>query len=190
MKNNIIEELYTQKEIKTLCKNFCRIKNLSDDLHQELFEILMRMPESNLIDIRQRGEIEIFIKGILRNMVSKTGQFNKKFILPQRQKVDHIRKDEDGNETSIMDDLLSCEISDYIYEGMSKETKHLFLEAMEKVLNTDAISDFDKRILNARLKQSSNLNTAKAEKINERFVHESLRRSKKILKEKIEKEMQ
>ncbi|HEY4876656.1 MAG TPA: hypothetical protein VIH86_13850 [Puia sp.] len=189
---SIIENLYSRTDIKNWCKAACRFKlldeDLYEDLYQELFIALYKVPKTKLRQLNRIKKLDAYIRAIIRNMCS-SGKFHKNYVIPGKKTVEHISVDEDGNEMSKLD-LISNDIFDLIYEGKSKEQKHLYLEALEKVLASDAIYPFDKRVLLARLKHSSNLNTAKAENMNERFVHESVKRAKEVLKKEIEKELQ
>lgn len=78
-KNDIVQELYNSKEINEAISKM-EPSELRSDLKQEMFMVLMEMPEERLRDIHEKGFSKFFLIRTMLNMVkSDRSTFYKNF---------------------------------------------------------------------------------------------------------------
>ena len=72
-KNNILINLYNDKNVKNIIKSYTNSKYLYDELFQEVMLILMEMDENKLIKMYENKILPYWIVGIAKNQSISTG---------------------------------------------------------------------------------------------------------------------
>ena len=160
-KENLLGKLFLDPETDRTIASFTSDKYYREELKQELFVILYKKKESQLIRLYEKKKIHPYIAGIIARMFnSKTHDFSKKIKKPRQQIIDHIDKDgndliesiedPENNHHKLMENTIR-EVSklsvpdriifDYMLEGLT--IKDISLETG---INRSYISDMIKRI--------------------------------------------
>lgn len=118
----IINEIASSKEYRTICKRVCNNDPLWLDLFQDLTLILLEKEESTIESIYNQGAMKFFVVGILQNQFnSKTSPFFKKNKDYQLRNVG-VFVSEDTNEPHyILDDILQEEVGAIINDNAIDE---------------------------------------------------------------------
>lgn len=115
-RNQIIEEIYNDKQYIDYCLKVCK-----SDLHQDLFQYtvlyLMEMPKGKLEAIYKCGELRMYVARIIYiNANSKRSQFNKQFNITDSDfdltRVADVQPEEDLTlqkvEIKLQEEVLFC----------------------------------------------------------------------------------
>ncbi len=79
--NQVIEDLTHNPMYMDVCKIYTKDKEISEELYQELFIILIEYDKTKIIEMNDNGQLKYFIIGIIKRMAtSKTTAFYRKII--------------------------------------------------------------------------------------------------------------
>lgn len=80
-RNDIITEIYNDKQYINYCKKVCQHGDLYNDLFQYVVLYLMEMPEKRLIELHESGGLKMYIARIIyANGTNPTRQFMRQYI--------------------------------------------------------------------------------------------------------------
>ena len=157
-KENLLGKLFLDPTIDKIISSFTADKYYLEELKQELFVILCKKKEEQLLNLYDKKKIHGYIAGIIARMFnSKTHDFSKKIKKPRQTTIDHVGidlmeniVDRDDNHHKLMENTIR-EVSklsvpdriifDYMLEGLT--IKDISLETG---INRSYISDMIKRI--------------------------------------------
>jgi DNA-directed RNA polymerase specialized sigma subunit len=92
-KHSILGKLFLDPETDKTIASFTTDRYYREELKQELFVILCKKKDSQLISLFEKKKIHGYIAGIIARMFnSKTHDFSKKIKKPRQVTIDHIDK--------------------------------------------------------------------------------------------------
>jgi RNA polymerase sigma factor (sigma-70 family) len=150
-RDRIISSLYTDKDI-TDAINKMHPEELRDDLRQEMFMVLLEMPEQKLKDRHSEGSLKWYLIRTMLNMI-KSDRSN--FYMKFRRCNEELTEKHDIPDTSTQDELLD-KVNDIIetvhwyereilrlhteqgktFRAISNETKIPYRSILETMKNT------------------------------------------------------
>lgn len=134
-RQQIIENIFTNPEIKSLARSFAKAQNRSDyaqDLLQITAQVLCELPEEALIDLHSRNGLKNYVFGIMRNQsVGNKTDFRIISSSCASASIEELYSISDGEiiEFEVADETPEIELS-------SEEKRDLFVSFLQNTIST------------------------------------------------------
>ena len=172
-KENLLGKLFLDPETDRTIASFTSDKYYREELKQELFVILCKKKDTQLIRLYEKKEIHAYIAGIIAKMFnSKTHEFARKIKKPRQTTIDHV--DKDGND--LMENIVDRD-----------DNHHKLMENAVREVNK--LSAPDRIIFNYMLNGLTIKNISLETGINRSYISQMITRIKTELKYNIRKDL-